>query len=289
MNSVEAWVNKQLEFHIRASGLWEWADCPQRAYIKQIEGVRLPTTPPAIIGTAVHKSTAEFDRSRLDKNEAHWLSCDDTAEIVEEVLSNPQEEVNWGGVTKETAKAIGIGCHSRYCFDVAPLQFYTHVEETLTEMPIDIGIADGRVVRLTLTGTLDRVREIATEFALPDGTPQFDVSYGIADVKTGARAVSQPGGRHKAQLGVYELLAEHTLDIKMTLPGQILALQTSSNYEAEVKEVPNCAAALVGNEHQKGLLHHIASMLASGDFYGNANSFMCSEKYCPAWDWCLFR
>lgn len=289
MTSVEAWQNKPLEFHLRASGIWRWADCPQAAYVTQIEGLRLPTTPPAIIGTAVHKSTAEFDRSRLNKNEASWLSCDDTAEIILEVLNDPGEEVNWGGVTKEKATAVGIGCHSRYCFDVAPLQFYTHVEETLTEMPIDIDIADGRVVRLVLTGTLDRIREVATEFALPDGTPQFKVDYGIADVKTGARAVSQPAGRHKAQLGVYELLAEHSLDIKMTLPAQILALQTSSNYEAEVKEVQNCSAALVGNEHQKGLLHHIASMLASGDFYGNASSFMCSEKYCPAWDWCLFR
>ena len=278
-----------LAFHIRASGLWEWLDCPQRAYLKQIEGVRLPSTAPAVIGTAVHASTAEFDRSRLDSNEARWLSCDDTAEIVEEVLRNQKEEVNWGGVTKEKAMAIGIGCHSRYCFDVAPLQFYTHVEATLTEMPIDIEINDGRTVTLTLTGTLDRVREIASEYSAEDGTPRFSIDYGISDVKTGARAVSQPASRHKAQLGVYELLAAHSLDIKLTLPGQILALQTSANYEAAIKEIPNCAGALVGNEHQKGLLHHIASMLASGDFYGNANSFMCSEKYCPAYDWCLFR
>jgi len=279
----------ELDFHIRASGLWEWLDCPQRAYIKQVEGVRLPSTPPAAIGTAVHASTAEFDRSRLDKNEARWLSCDDTAEIVEEVLRDQQEEVNWGGVTKERAKAIGIGCHSRYCFDVAPLQFYTHVEESLTEMPIEIDLADGRVVTLRLTGTLDRIREVAEEYEAPDGTPQFNVAYGISDVKTGARAVSQPASRHKAQLGVYELLATNTLDIKLTLPGQILALQTSANYNAAIKEVENCAGALVGNEYQKGLLHHIASMLASGDFYGNANSFMCTEKYCPAYEWCLFR
>ena len=278
-----------LDWSIRASGLWEWADCPARAYIKQIEGVRLPSTPPALIGTAVHASTAEFDKSRLDKNEARWLSCDDTAEIVEEVLRDQSEEVNWGGVSKDKAKAIGIGCHSRYCFDIAPLQFYTHVEETLTEMPIEIDLPDGRVVTLRLTGTLDRIREIATEFEAKDGTPQFNVAYGVSDVKTGARAVSQPASRHKAQLGVYELLATHTLDINLTLPGQILALQTSSHYDAAVKEIDNCSGALVGNEHQKGLLHHIASMLVSGDFFGNANSFMCTDKYCPAHEYCIFR
>jgi hypothetical protein len=278
-----------LEFNIRASGMWEWADCPQRAYTKQIEGIRLPATAPAIIGTAVHKSTAAFDRSRLEDKEASWLSCDDTAEIVEEVLTDPQEEVNWGGVTKEKAKAIGIGCHSRYCFDVAPLQFYTAVEAELTEMPIDIELADGRIVRLTLTGTLDRIREVAMEYKAEDGTPQFSVDYGIADVKTGGRALSQPASRHKSQLGVYELLAQNSLDLKVTLPGQIIALQTSANYDAALKEVENCAGSLVGNEYQKGLLHHIASMLASGDFYGNANSFMCSEKFCPAHEWCLFR
>jgi hypothetical protein len=281
--------NPFMEVSLRSSGIWEWLDCPQRAFNRQIEGMKLPSTAPAIIGTAVHASTAEFDRSRLDENEARWLSCDDTAEIVEEVLSNPTEEVNWGGVTKERAKAIGIGCHSRYCFDVAPLQFYTHVEAELTEMPIDIELGDGRIIRINLTGTLDRVREIATEYELPDGTPQFKVAYGISDVKTGGRALSQSPGRHKAQLGVYELLAEHSLDLKITLPGQILALQTSANYDAAIKEVPNCTGALVGNEHQKGVLHHIAAMLATGDFFGNASSFMCSEKYCPAWDWCLFR
>ena len=278
-----------LDFTIRASSIAELVDCPQRWAAKYLMGERLPATAPAIIGTAVHKSTAEYDRSRLDKNEARWLSCDDTAEIVEEVLRDPPEEVNWGGVTKEKAKAIGIGCHSRYCFDVAPLQFYTHVEATLTEMPIEIDLADGRTVTITLTGTLDRVRELAEEYEAPDGTPQFNVSYGIADVKTGGRALSQSPSRHKAQLGVYELLAEHSLDTRISLPGQILALQTSANYEAAIKEVENCTAALLGNEYQKGLLHHAANMLASGDFYGNASSFLCSEKYCPAYDWCLFR
>ena len=76
----------ELEVNLRSSGIWEWLDCPQRAYTRQIEGEKLPSTAPAIIGTAVHASTAAFDLSRLDDNEARWLSCDDTAEIVEEVL-----------------------------------------------------------------------------------------------------------------------------------------------------------------------------------------------------------
>lgn len=276
------------EFRVRASSIAEFFDCPQRWAAKHLMGERMPAAAATIIGTAVHRSTAEYDASRLE-DPSRWLSIDDTADVIVETLKNPDQEVAWGGMPFNKAVSIGVGCHVRYCTDIAPHQFYRDVEFKLQEQAIEVPIDHGPPVTIILTGTLDRIREDAQEYRADDGTPAINVQYGIADVKTGGRACSQSPSRHKAQLAVYEVLAEHSSDIKITLPGQIIALQTSANFAAELKEVENPRRALVGTPQQKGLMHHMANMLVSGDFYGNASSFLCSEKYCPAYDWCMFR
>jgi len=277
------------EFKVRASSIAEFFDCPQRWAAKYLMGERTPASAASIIGTAVHRSTAEFDASRLDKNPTRWLSVDDTADIIVETIKDPGEEVQWDGMAVNKAVEIGIGCHMRYCAFIAPVQFYTEVELPLSQQDISISVDSGDQVIITLTGTLDRIRELATEYRAEDGTPQVDVRYGISDVKTGARAISQSASRHKAQLAVYEVLAEYSKELKITLPGQIIALQTSSKFDAELKEVTRPRDALVGTKEQRGLLQHMAQMLVTGDFYGNASSFLCSERYCPAHSWCLFR
>ena len=279
---------REHKFRVRASSIAEFFDCPQRWAAKYLMGERTPASAAALIGTAVHRSTAEYDASRLE-DPARWLSVDDTADVIVETLKDPGEDVEWGGMPLAKAVSIGVGCHVRYCSDVAPTQFYSDVELPLSHQDIEIWQDSGDLVVITLTGTLDRIREDAIEYYADDGTPQIDVKYGISDVKTGARAISQSASRHKAQLAVYEVLAEHSKELKITLPGQIIALQTSSNFAAELKEVERPRDALVGTKEQKGLLQHMAQMLVSGDFYGNASSFLCSERYCPAHSWCLFR
>jgi hypothetical protein len=75
----------------------------------------------------------------------------------------------------------------------------------------------------------------------------------------------------------------------VTMPGELILLQTSSNYQTAVLPVPNARLALLGDEHHTGMLTHLARALKSGDFYGNPSSWLCSEKYCPAWNGCIFR
>lgn len=283
-----------LKFYVRASSVAEFFDCPARWAARNLFGQRRPATAPAAIGTAVHRSTAEYDKSRLDENPARWLSIDDTADAVVETLKDPGYEVDWTGsdIKFDKAVKIGLGCHTRYCNDIAPFSNYSEVEFELAELELRITIDDGRIVTLGLTGTLDRLREEVEEYRLEDGTPMFRVDHGISDVKTGARAISQPASRHKAQIAVYELLAEVSVPEvnEIRLPGEIIALQTSSSsYGAATKHLTNTREALVGRPGEKGLMHHMAQMLASGDFYGNASSFLCSERYCPAWSGCVFR
>lgn len=236
-------------------------------------GLNTLTTPPAIIGSAVHASTAEFDKSRLDENKARWLSADDTAEVLLQYIKDPGQEVDWTGSNIQKAATIALGVHTRYCHEVAPTHTYQLVEETMDDLSIqwdDLGI------EIIMTGTLDRsyIR---------------DAKVGIADIKTGAVACSQKTGPHKAQLGAYELLAAEKLGTIIEQPGELIQLQTSSNYKVAVQQVHNARIALLGDDNNLGMLTHIARALKSGDYFGNPSSWLCSEKYCGSWDFCIYR
>ena len=274
--------------YVRASSVAEFFDCPLRWATKHLDGQTLPASSAARIGTAVHRSTGEYDASRLVDKDGQYLSIDDTADVIVETIRNPDEEVDWGGLKLDKAIEIGIGCHVTYCNEIGADADYTAVEAALEELPIDVPLRDGGELQIILTGTLDRIRRECSE-VMVDEIPRIQERFGIADIKTGARAMSQSPSRHKAQIGVYELLAYHSLAVDISLPGQIIALQTSANYDAGTKDVENAQAALVGDPENPGLLSFMAEMLASGSFYGNASSFLCSEKYCPAWKHCRFR
>jgi RecB family exonuclease len=226
-----------------------------------------------VIGTAVHKSTAVFDSSRLDKNKARWLTADDAAEALMQHIKDPGEEVDWDGLSIEKAATRALGVHTRYCHEVAPTHTYQLVEARLDELAIDweeLGI------QIRLTGTLDR------SFIT-------DAKVGIADLKTGQLACSQNTGKHKAQLGAYELLAQEKLGIIIEQPGELIQLQTSSNYRVAVQPVHNARIALLGDDNNVGMLTHLARALKTGDFWGNPSSWLCSEKYCGAWNRCIYR
>ncbi len=260
-------------YRVRASSIAEFFNCPLRWAKKHLDSLFTPTTPPAIIGSAVHQSTAEFDRSRLDNNKARWLSADDTAEVLLQYLKDPGTEVDWTGSNIEKAATIALGVHTRYCHEVAPTHTYQLVEETMDNLAIaweELGI------EIILTGTLDR-------------SYIKDAKVGIADIKTGAVACSQKTGPHKAQLGAYELLASEKLGTIIEQPGELIQLQTSSNYKVAVQEVHNARIALLGDDDNLGMLTHIARALKTGDYFGNPSSWLCSEKYCPNWHPCIYR
>jgi len=134
---------------------------------------------------------------------------------------------------------------------------------------------------LTLTGTADRIRVVGDEF-------------GLSDLKSGGRAVGADGSAvtsgHGVQLAVYELLAEHTFGKAITLPAQIIGLQTSKGSpKVGVGEIPNVRAMLIGTEDSPGLLQHASQIIRSGSFYGNPKSMLCSAKFCPRYPTCKYR
>lgn len=234
----------------------------------------MPSSGAAQLGTAVHAGTALFDSSRLPGGSP--LTADDAAGAVVDAIYKPEREVDWDEDRPQDAERIAIALHAKYCSEIAPTQNYAAVEIKCDRLEItDLGIA--------LTGTTDRVRH--TE----DG-------YAISDIKTGKTAVSADGtvktSGHAYQLGVYELLAEHSSGLSITGPAQIIGLNTGKTPAAQRSGIGSVISArdvLLGDAEIPGVLENASKLIHSGVFYGNPRSMLCSEKYCPNFAICKYR
>lgn len=258
---------------VRASSLGELFDCPARWSAKHIDGLWMPSSGPAHLGTSLHASTAAFDHGRIDGS---GVTIDDAAGVFVDTLHDPGWEVDWGDARIRDAERIGLTLHTQYCTDVAPVYDYTGVEVQCEALDVDCGD-----IILRLTGTTDRVRR------------DPDNRLGITDLKSGKRAVGADGRAvtkgHGLQLAVYEVLAETAIGEPVEAPAQIAGLQTSSNARVGVGQIQAPRAALLGTAERPGALQAAARIIKSGEFYGNPRSQLCSEKYCPAFHVCHYR
>lgn len=258
---------------IRASSWSDLFDCPARWAARQLEGKSLPSSGPAILGTALHASTAAFDQSRVDGS---GLTVTDAVGVLVDHLKNPEQPVDWGESSPRHAEQIGVRLHVRYCREWSPRYEWQSVEMQCE--PLDIEVND---VTIRLTGRMDRAR-----------VRSGGKGAGIVDLKSGARAVSKDGRAetkgHKLQIAVYELLAEHN-GIDITETGEIVGLKTKGDPAIGRAEVSGTRQALLGSEHAPGAIEHAAQMLKSGTFIGNPRSALCSAKYCPAFAGCRWR
>lgn len=260
---------------IRASALGDFMDCPARAEAKHLRGLRTPSGGSAVLGTALHRSTAVYDQSTMAGT---GLTIDDAAGAAVDAIHAPQDDVIWDDdQSPAKAEAIALALHKRYCNEIAPTQDYAAVEVQCERLEItDIGLA--------LTGTTDRVRHV-------------DGGYAISDLKSGGRAVAADGTvetrGHAVQLGVYELLAERASGLPITEGAQIIGLQTGKTEKGQrvavSKPVVGARDVLVGDEEAPGVLEVIARMVHSGSFVGNPRSMLCSPKFCPIFNACRFR
>lgn len=259
---------------IRASALSDFLDCPARAEAKHLLGKRTPSSGRTMIGSAVHASTAVYDRSTIEHG---GITADEAAGAAVDVIRKPREDVLWDDGTPDEAEGIAIALHKLYCTEIAPTQEYAAVEVACERLEItDIGIA--------LQGTTDRVRIIG------DG-------HGIADLKTGKTAVSADGTvktqGHTWQLGVYELLAERASGLEITQGAQVIGMQTGKTARGQrvaVSQPVECAReVLVGDDDSPGVLEVVAKMIHAGAFPGNPRSMLCGERYCPIFSTCKFR
>lgn len=258
---------------LRASSLSELFDCPARWEAKALLGMRMPSSGPATLGTAIHAGTAAFDQAVLDKDP---ISISQAADTLVDAIWKPNEEVDWGDDKPKDAEKVGLILLNKYCLQIAPRQTYAGVELECENVELtNLG--------LILTGTTDRVRVQGNK-------------YGISDVKSGGRVVGTDGtvnaAGHAAQLGVYELLGEVSMGVQMSLPAEIIWLQTgktSASQRTGTGYVKSPKQLLLGAEESPGLLDHASNLIHSGSFYGNPKSNLCSPKYCPRWKTCKYR
>jgi hypothetical protein len=267
---------------IRASALADFLDCPARAEAKHLLGKKCPQSPGALLGTALHRSTAAFDSSRL--NGAQGLTVRDSAGAAVDAIHKPTEDVVYAdedssrGFSKpQEVEDVALALHARYCLEIAPTQHYAAVEVKCERLEItDIGLA--------LTGTTDRVRQVAS-------------GHGISDLKSGQTAVKADGTvetkGHRYQIGVYELLAEKASGLPITQGGEVIGLQAGKTAKGQrvARSAPIHGArdVLLGEPDSPGILEIIAHQIHAGIFPGNPRSILCHEKYCPIYNTCKFR
>lgn len=260
---------------VRASALSDFLDCPARAEAKHLRKLSMPTNGKAVLGRAVHASTAVYDQSKLDGS---GITMEEAAAAAVDVIHKPDEDVLFEEDLPATdAESIALALHARYCLEIAPTQEYTAVEVRCERLEItDIGLA--------LTGTTDRVRKT-------------NGGHGISDLKTGKAAVSAAGTvkthGHAYQIGVYELLADKASGMPITEPATIIGLQTGKTARGQrvavSDDIVGAREVLIGESDSPGVLETIAHMIHAGNFPGNPRSMLCHERYCPIFNMCKFR
>lgn len=279
MSALRCYLDAQGEgasvITIRASGLSEWFDCAARAEAKQLLGKRCPSSGKALLGTAIHKSTAVYDRSVL---EGGSITIDESAGAAVDAINKPTDDVALDEDEKrDEIEKVAVALHKLYCTKIAPTQEYAAVEVQCERLEItDLGIA--------LQGTTDRVRKAGE-------------GLGIADLKSGGTAVRADGRVETKgaayQLGVYELLAERASGLPITEPARVIGLQTGKTDRGQrvalSEPIVGARDVLIGEPDSPGVLEMVSKMINSGTFPGNPRSMMCGEKYCPIWSTCRFR
>lgn len=258
---------------IRASSLGDLFDCPARWAARHIDGMRTPSNGKATIGRALHASTAVYDQSTIDGS---GITIEESASAAVDAITHPVEDVVWGDDSPADAEKIALSLHEKYCRQIAPLQQYTAVEMVCEKLEISD-------LRISLSGATDRIRKVAEGNA-------------ICDLKTGRSAVGIDGtvktAGHAFQMGVYELLAQHSSGMPIVGPAQIIAMNTAKTPAAQrigTGEIVGARDALLGDGETPGVLEYASRIIHSGSFFGNPKSMMCGPVYCSCFSTCRFR
>lgn len=269
-------MSEQSIYSVRASSWGELFDCAMRWEGKHLLGMTKPAGLRALLGTALHASTAAFDVGRLCGNA---LRADDAAGVLIDTLEHPCFDVDTeqDDLTMRDAQKVGLALHAKYCNEISPRFEFRSVE--MHTKPYEIDCGGGIVVQLT--GTMDRSRIVA-----------WDRGAGIADLKSGGAAVSNGAANtkgHTAQVGAYELLYEHSTGDRVTAPAVIVGLKTKGKPEVATGEIRNAKLVMTGATTYRGLIDYASEMFKAGNFPPNPQSRLCGEKFCPRYHRCPFH
>ena len=106
---------------VRASSFSSLFDCAYKWEGQHILGMKMPSSPRAHLGTAIHSGTAIYDLAMLEKIDG--FTAKDAAESMLHELRNPEYEVNWAAETDLTlkkAELIALALLDLYTAKIAP-------------------------------------------------------------------------------------------------------------------------------------------------------------------------
>lgn len=266
---------------IRASSFGGLFDCALRWEAIHLLGLASWSSPRALIGSGVHAGTGAFDQARIDGTPMRYSTAVDAA-IAEIDTRIANEPVRWfrDEPNRNQVEQLATRLTLTYCEHVSPRYDFESVE--LATTPLDIDVGDGLTIQLT--GTLDRARTILV--------PGISLRRRLGDLKTGRNAVNKAGRantkKHKAQVGTYELLYEHTTKHTLDRTSEIIGLNTEGDFRYGTGEITNARGLLLGYADAPGLIALAATMFKSGLFPPNPQSALCGKKYCPRHPTCPY-
>lgn len=259
---------------IRASSVSTLVSCPARWKAIHLDHLPTRSHASAKLGTAIHSGVAAYDRARMLGNSDRILEA--ACEAFRDELAKPESGVVWEGKDFDKSQTIGAELIKNYAEQIAPSKTFVAVEQKCP--PLDL-MVEGIILRLT--GSLDRIHCNA------------DSAMGITDFKSGEAAVRADGrvptAQHRAQVGVYEILARYLMGREMTADAEIIGMQTTNKARVGVGVVHGAAESLIGTDETPGTLVYVAKLLKEGIFYGNPSDILCGEKFCPVFKNCRFR
>ena len=277
-----------IEQKVRASSIKDWLDCAMRAEAKYLLGIRMPSSGVSHLGTAIHAGSAAYDQSVIDgKPISHDEAVGKFVDTLH--LDHNPEEPNEDGVRWDEylplsdAEKVGVKGIVNYIEAIGSKRRYKAVEAKLEHFPVKF---PEQTVVIVLTGKTDRIRAVEDRM-------KGEIGHGITDIKSGKTRVTKDGrvstNAEKAQLGVYELIAEKATNIPITAPAEIAGISTAQHASAATVIIPGTREALVGTTETPGVLDFLARMLRSGLFPPNPSSHLCGAKFCPIHSRCPYK
>jgi len=265
---------------IRSSILSSWNDCPRRNALKLMRdvideaGFQINYEPKVVkiynaFGKSIHKGSQRIVENKISNQ---TISLEDTQDVcIEKLREEVSDGVEWDDISpnmNNTEKQV-LRTSKMYFMTIVPL-----LEPIETEKYYEAKIDENYL----LTGHLDILCEKS-----------------LRDTKTGKSAYG-----HKAQLGGYAILRLSNSDMKpealfidhlrRTSMKKNLELPTIVEYKGDT--VKNCIddAHFIINQ----IISQTNMFLDTCEprcYPANTMSFICSEKYCPAYntDWCKIK
>lgn len=233
------------------SSLNTWNDCECKWYARKV--LHLPDTRSSALGlgTAVHTALLENLRQKIETKED--LPTEGVQTLFVQAFTGELDKIDWEqGEDPVELKDAGLAMVRLYMDRAAPAIEPAAVEEHV----------EGLIGDVPVHGFID-VRDV-------DGR--------VIDIKTKARKPSGMMPAYRLQVATYAML--HPLASGQAMVSTLTKTKTVDLHQDTIEIAPR-------DRKLTERLYSIArDQMHAGIYKPNRSSFLCSRRYCSAWQWC---